>query len=113
MSLDAWLTILVVVGCMAMLVSGRLAPDLVLAGAAVLPTGLGILSPGDALAGFANEGLATIALLYVVAAGIRETGGTEVLLRWVLGRPRCCPVLVARRAIDTQVLLIPWVWPLQ
>ncbi|BBN59223.1 SLC13 family permease [Hydrogenovibrio marinus] len=47
----------------------------------------GILSPVEAFAGFANPGVMTIALLYVVAAGLRETGAVYWLGHWLLGRP--------------------------
>ncbi len=43
--------------------------------------------PVEAFAGFANPGVMTIALLYVVAAGLRETGAVYWLGHWLLGRP--------------------------
>jgi len=39
-------------------------------------------------AGFGNEGLLTIAVLFVVAAGLTETGAVSLLAERVLGRPR-------------------------
>lgn len=88
MSLDAWIAVVVVLGCLATLIRTRISPDLVLmAGLAVLLT-TGVLSPVEALAGFSNEGMLTVACLYVVAAGLRETGGVALLVERLLVRPR-------------------------
>lgn len=48
----------------------------------------GILKPEDALSGFSNEGVITIAALFIVAAGLRETGFLQIISQNVLGVPR-------------------------
>jgi di/tricarboxylate transporter len=48
----------------------------------------GVLTPAQALAGFANEGMITVGVLYVVVTGIRETGGIGWIVHRVLGQPR-------------------------
>ncbi len=88
MSANAWLTLFVVVACMGTLVRSRISPDLVLAAGVVVLLVLGVLRPEQALAGLANEGLITVAAMYVVVAGVRETGGMDYLVRYLLGRPR-------------------------
>jgi di/tricarboxylate transporter len=90
---EAWVTLLVVGACFYALARGRVGPDVALAGAAVLLTALRplsdrFLSPRDLAAGFGNEGLLTLAALFVVAAGLTETGGLSLLTERVLGRPR-------------------------
>src|SRR5690606_37922965 len=47
----------------------------------------GILDIPESLAGFSNPGLITIGILYVVAAGLRQTGTLAYFARRVLGRP--------------------------
>ena len=74
MSVDAWLTLLVVAGSLALLVSNRFAPDITLVGALSILLLLDVLDPTQALAGFANPGLVTVAVLYVVVAGLVDTG---------------------------------------
>ena len=39
-----------------------------------------VVTPQDALAGFANESLLSIGALYVVAAGLRETGALDLVV---------------------------------
>ena len=45
-------------------------------------------SPRDAVIGFGNEGLITIAFLFAVVAGLELTGGTELATGWLLKRAR-------------------------
>ena len=48
----------------------------------------GVVSTERALEGFANEGLITVGVLFAVAEGLRQTGGTNFLGQRILGRPR-------------------------
>jgi len=52
---------------------GHLADVIFLGGATLLGL-VGIITPAEALAGFSNPGMLTIAALFVVAAGLRESG---------------------------------------
>ncbi|WP_203141764.1 SLC13 family permease [Marinobacter mangrovi] len=61
--------------------------DLIMMGALVFIVISGVLPPEDALAGFANPGVITIATLYVVAAGLKETGAVQWIARILLGHP--------------------------
>ena len=75
------------VGALGLLASNRYPPDIVLVAVAGLLLVCTILTPGEALAGFSNQGIATIAVLYVVVAGLRESGTVDWLSRWIMGRP--------------------------
>ena len=48
----------------------------------------GVLPPKEALAGLANEGIVTIAVLYVVVAGLEATGGNTIITERFLSRPK-------------------------
>ncbi|UQG57348.1 MULTISPECIES: SLC13 family permease [unclassified Marinobacter] len=48
---------------------------------------LGVLSVSEALAGFSNSGLITVAAMFVIAAGIHSSGGIDLLVKKVLGQP--------------------------
>ena len=82
------------------LVRANRAPDFVIWGGVVLllvapvQSGahgawrIGVLSASQALSGLANEGVVTIAALFIVAAGLRDTGALQTFVRPVLGSPK-------------------------
>lgn len=47
-----------------------------------------IVTPAEALVGFSNEGMLTVGALYVVASGLRETGGVQMIIQKLLGHPK-------------------------
>lgn len=63
-------------------------PDLVLMGGLTLLLTLGVVDHEAALAGFSSPAVLSIAALFVVAAGIRETGALDFIARHWLGRPK-------------------------
>lgn len=88
MGIEAWLTLLIVVGIFAALVWNLAPPDLMFLTATAVLAMLGIIRPEDAFAGFSNSGMLTVAVLFVVAAGLRETGLLDVVGHHVLGKAR-------------------------
>jgi di/tricarboxylate transporter len=88
MSIAAWFSVMVIVFIVILLSVSPIAPELVLFAGVIALSTSGILSAEQAFSGFANEGLITVALMYIVAAGIRETGGMDILMRYLLGRPK-------------------------
>ena len=104
MNWEAWLTLGVLVSVLGTLATTRRAPDVVvLAGLALLLV-TGVLNPGEALAGFANEGVIAIGALFAVAAGLRETGVTSWAGRRLLGRPRSLLAAQLRIMLPTGVM---------
>lgn len=80
MSVDAWISILITIGVFAVLQFRRGAPvDLLFLGALMGVTLAGVITPTEALTGFANPAVITIGALLAVAAGLRATG----VLDWV------------------------------
>lgn len=98
---DAWFTIGVLAFAFGMLIWSRVAPDVVLIGGVVLLLLKGILEPRQALAGLANEGMATVGVLFVVGAGVRQTGGIDWIAGRLLGRPKTATWAVARLIFPT------------
>lgn len=88
MSPEAWYSLLVVCAVLAVLSRSRFPPDLVLMGGLAMLFVPGILNPSEALAGLANEGMVTVGLLFIVSAGIVETGGVTWISERLFGRPR-------------------------
>jgi di/tricarboxylate transporter len=88
LGIDAWITVAVVAGTVGTLMMTRLAPDVILVAALTLLMLTGVLTPAEALSGLSNPGLATVGVLYVVAAGLVETGGIHMLGARLLGQPK-------------------------
>ncbi|WP_232325104.1 SLC13 family permease [Microbulbifer agarilyticus] len=73
---------------MATLIFTRVHAYLVMMAALTLLSVSGILTPIEALSGFSNSGLITVAAMFVVATGIHASGGIDMLVKHVLGRPK-------------------------
>lgn len=82
------LTIAVIATTLGLLFWERFTPDKVLAGGVVILIVAGILTPAQAMAGFWNPGVLTVALLFVLVAALKTTGAIRWIGDWVLGRPR-------------------------
>ncbi len=87
MSWQAWLSIAVVSSSFVVLAFTRLPSDVVFLSGLGLLLLTGVLETGQALAGFSSSSVMTVGLLYVVVAGLQETGGLIQLSQRVLGAP--------------------------
>jgi di/tricarboxylate transporter len=102
MPLDpAYLAIAVAVGMLLAIASNRVPQDAAMVGGMVILLIAGVLQPVQALEGFGNPGLITIAVLYVVVAGLRETGSMEWVTQRFIGNPKSLPDALARLAVPT------------
>ena len=93
MGWEAWATIAVVVLMAIALARNWAAPDVILMGALVLLMTIAPFSdklppPQDFFRGFGNEGLVTVAVLFVVAMGLTQTGAMSLITQPLLGRPK-------------------------
>lgn len=98
---QAWYTIAVLLLTLGLLAWGKASPAAIMWGAVALLLGAGILDEKSALAGLANEGMVTVAILYLVGAGVTETGAIDFIAHRVLGSPKSPTVAVARVMIPT------------
>lgn len=87
MEWQAWLAISLTLGVLATLALTHLSPHLAMLAALTVLSVTGVLSAQEALAGFANDGLITVAAMFVIAAGLDASGGIDLLVNRLLGRP--------------------------
>ena len=78
-------TLAVLAGLLFGLIKDR-PPDVLFVGAVVLLAACGVIAPEDAFSGFANSGVLIVAALFIVAAGLRETGVMDYIGERFLGR---------------------------
>ncbi len=103
---EAWMAISIVALVVIVLAFTRFAADVVLTGALTLlmvvpiPTDdgwrMGILTIDQALAGLSNPAMVTVAVLFVVVTGMRDTGGLQWVVHRILGRPNSIAIAQAR-----------------
>ncbi|MEO1008911.1 MAG: SLC13 family permease [Planctomycetota bacterium] len=96
----AWLTISVIAAAVVAMASNRIGPDTAMLGAlaALLVAGV-FRSPADAFRGYADPSVIMIAALFVVAAGLTETGAMHWMATRLLGRPSTPAGAIARLSI--------------
>lgn len=88
MTIEGWAVLAVILFCLIFLVSTSISVDIILfAGLAVLFIS-GIIPAEQALSGFSNEGMLTVAALYIVAAGLKETGAIHFIVQRVMGNAK-------------------------
>ena len=85
MSLDALITLGVLLVFLGIIIRGRLAVDFALAGAMVALLVFGVLTPNEAFSGFSNPALFIIACFYVVASALKESGALHWWVMRLLG----------------------------
>lgn len=100
---EAWITVGIVLVVLVGLVGNVAGPEIILIGGLTLLMTLGavidselLLSPAEAVAGFGNEGLITIGVLFVITAGLTQTGAMSLIVQPLLGRPRSLTSAQAR-----------------
>ncbi len=77
MSFSSFLVAAVLVFMLVALMREYLRPGLILFTAVVLLLVAGIITPEEAIKGFSNKGMITVALLYLVSEGVRKSGILE------------------------------------
>ena len=85
---QGWLTIAITLGAFLLNALTSLASEAIFLGALAVLMLSGILDTETALAGFSNPGMITVGVLYVVVAGLQQTGGLDGVSRAILGMPK-------------------------
>ena len=104
MGWEAWLTLAVVMACFGMMAFTWISADIIMSAGLTILLVTGVLLPGEALAGFSNQGMLTVAVLYVVVSGLTETGAVSWIVQNILGRPRNIRRAQARLMTPTAIL---------
>lgn len=104
MEFSAGLTFFTLISVLLLLVFSHIAADMVLMAAMGVLIIFNVLTPSEALVGFSNPGVITIAAFYVVAAGLKETGAVRWIGQLLLGLPESEKRSLLRVVIPTSLL---------
>ncbi len=88
LSWQGWATIAVTLGVFLLNAIATLPAEVIFLGGTAVLYVSGILTESDALAGFSNPGMITVAVLYIVVTGLSQTGGLNWISQRVLGLPK-------------------------
>ncbi len=72
------------IGMLIALIKDKMRPGIVLLSLVVLFMAAGIITPQQMVAGFSNRGMITVALLYLVSEGIRQSGALTMVVKKIL-----------------------------
>ena len=103
-SLDAWITIVTVLGMFSILLFTKWRSDMVFLGAIGVLYVTGVLSAKDAFSGFSSTSVVTVGVLFVVVAGLTHTGVLQWIVKHLLGTPSSYSKAVTRLMLPVAVL---------
>ena len=102
--LDAWITIVTVLGMFSILLFTKLRSDLVFLGAIGVLFVTGVLDAKEAFSGFSSSSVITVGVLFVVVAGLMHTGVLQWIVKHLLGTPDSYSKAVTRLMLPVAVL---------
>ena len=102
--LDAWITIVMVLGMFTILLFTKWRSDLVFLGAIGVFYVTGVLDAKEAFSGFSGTSVITVGVLFVVVAGLTHTGVLQWIVKHLLGTPSSYPKAVTRLMLPVAVL---------
>ena len=87
MTWEAWLTIFTTLSVLLTLIFTRVRPHIAMLTALTVLLLTGVIDAKQAFAGFSNSGLLTVAAMFVVAAGLHASGGMDLFVKSLMGKP--------------------------
>ena len=102
--LDAWITIVTVLGMFSILLFTKWRSDLVFLGAIGVLYVTGVLDAKAAFSGFSSTSVITVGVLFVVVAGLTHTGVLQWIVKNLLGTPGSYSKAITRLMLPVAVL---------
>ena len=102
--IDAWITIITVLGMFSILLFTKWRSDIVFLGAIGVLYVTGVLDAKEAFSGFSGTSVVTVGVLFVVVAGLMHTGVLHYIVRYLLGQPDSYAKAVTRLMLPVAFL---------
>lgn len=87
MGWQAWLTLITTSAVLLTLIMTRVRPHIAMLTALTVLLLTGVIDASQAFSGFSNNGLLTVAAMFVVAAGLHASGGVDLFVKSLMGKP--------------------------
>lgn len=104
LSLNAWITIVLVLVMFGLLLFTKLPADVVFVGGMAVLLVCGVLPAKEVLSGFSSESVVVVGVLFVVVAGLVYTGVLQWIVRHLLGNPSSYPKAIVRLMLPVAML---------
>ena len=104
MEVQVWITAFTLVGIVIALVTDLARPDAIFLSALGILLVTGVLTPVEAFQGFAHPAVIAVGSLFVVAAGIEETGALHRVGNYLLGSSKSMAARLVRLMVPTALL---------
>lgn len=101
MNLEIIFILVVLAGMVTALAYDKMRPGMILFSVVVIFLCAGILSPKDALEGFSNKGMITVAMLFLVSEGVRQSGALSDLIKRLLPEKKTSVFAAQLRMLPT------------
>ena len=88
MTFEISVVLIALAGMLTALIMDKMRPGMILFSVIVVFLCTGILSPKEMLEGFSNKGMMTVAMLFLVSEGIRQSGALTQLIKRLLPQKR-------------------------
>ena len=103
-NLNAWITIITVLGMFTVLLFTKWRSDVVFLSAIGVLYITGVLDAKEAFSGFSSSSVVTVGVLFVVVAGLTHTGVLHYIVKYLLGTPDNYSKAVTRLMLPVAVL---------
>ena len=105
MSFEGYFVIGVILLMIVALINDWMRPGFLLFSALVVLMVSGVISTEESLAGFSNKGMLTVAVLFLVSEGVRQTGSLNILARAFLPKRRGkMPIILVKILLPVSAL---------
>jgi di/tricarboxylate transporter len=119
MEWQGWFTLSVVALTLVGMVREIAGPDLIMMAGLFALAAAGVLTPAETFSGFANPALAAVGVLFIVSAGLRETGALDLTIGRLFsaartergGLARICPPVAAMSAFLNNAPIVAMMTP--
>ena len=101
MNVEVIIVLVALVGMLAALIMDKMRPGMILFSVVVLFLCTGILSPKEMLEGFSNKGMITVAMLFLVSEGIRQSGALTQVIKKLLPQEKTSVVKAQIRMLPS------------
>jgi di/tricarboxylate transporter len=88
MTIEMWITTTILIGMFVLLIKTRIPPVVIFIGALTLTITFHLAPLKESLKGFSNQGMLTVGVLLMIAAGMYRTGAITLITEKLIGQPK-------------------------